>query len=104
IDTCSAAALGDTLQVAFLTRGLNEETAMKILGRAVGSTVLSASTSTQQALEGYRGHGLLTYTIAEGLKGRADANGDGFVSTLELAAFVEDEVPAIAEREFHRAQ
>ena len=104
IDTCSAAALGNTLQVAFLTRGLNEETAMKILGRAVGSTVLSASTSTQQALEGYQGHGLLTYVIAEGLSGQADGNRDGFVSTLELAAYVEDEVPAIAERVFHRAQ
>lgn len=104
IDTCHAAALGDTLQTALLTRGLSEVTAMKILSRAVGSTVLSASTSTQQALEGYRGHGLFTYVIAEGLRGKADRDGDGFVSTLELATYVDEQVPVLAEQVFKRAQ
>ena len=66
--------------------------------------MLSASTSTQQALEGFQGHGLLTYVITEGLKGKADANGDGFVSTLELATYVDEQVPVLAERVFQRAQ
>jgi len=104
IDTCNAGALGDSLQVALLTRGMSEVTAMKILGRAVGSTVLSASTSAQEALEGYRGHGLFTYVVAEGLAGKADADKDGFVSTLELAAYVDDRVPALAEEIFKHAQ
>jgi hypothetical protein len=104
IDTCNAGALGDSLQVAFLTRGMSDTTALKILGRAVGSTVLSASTSRQEALEGYRGHGLFTYVLAEGLKGRADADRDGFVSTLELAAYVDARVPALAEQVFKHAQ
>jgi len=104
IDTCNAGALGDALQVAFLTRGMNDATAMKILSRAVGSTVLSASTSQQQALEGYQGHGLFTYVVAEGLAGKADADKDGFVSTLELAAYVDDRVPQLAEEIFKHAQ
>lgn len=104
IDTCNAGALGDALQVAFLTRGMSDATAMKILGRAVGSTVLSASTSAQEAVEGYRGHGLFTYVIAEGLAGKADRNNDGFVSTLELAAYVDDRVPVLAEEVFKHAQ
>jgi uncharacterized caspase-like protein len=104
IDTCNAGALGDALQVAFLTRGMSDATAMKILGRAVGSTVLSASTSAQEAVEGYRGHGLFTYVIAEGLAGKADRNSDGFVSTLELAAYVDDRVPVLAEEVFKHAQ
>lgn len=104
IDTCNAGALGDALQAAFLTRGMTDATAIKILGRAVGSTVLSASTSTQEALEGYQGHGLFTYVIAEGLAGKADSNKDGFVSTLELAAYVDERVPVLAEQVFKHAQ
>ncbi len=104
IDTCSAGALGDAIQTAMLTRGMNEDTAMKVLSRAVGSTILSASTSVQQAIEGYQGHGLFTYVIAEGLSGKADSDKDGFVKTTELANYVDDEVPALAEKVFKKAQ
>lgn len=104
IDTCSAGALGDAIQVAMLTRGMNEDTAMKVLSRAVGSTILMASTAVQQAIEGYQGHGLFTYVIAEGLSGKADTDKDGFVKTTELANYVDDEVPALAEKVFKKAQ
>jgi hypothetical protein len=104
IDTCSAGKLGEALQVAMLTRGMSEETAMKILSHAVGSTILSASTSLQEALEGYQGHGLFTYVLIEGMKGRADTDRDGFIRTLELASYVDSEVPALAEKVFKRAQ
>lgn len=104
IDTCNAGKLGEAIQVAMLTRGMNEETAIKILSRAVGSTILSASSSVQEALEGYQGHGLFTYVVAEGLKGQADLNRDGAVNTLELATYVDDRVPALAERVFKHKQ
>ncbi len=104
IDTCNAGKLGEAIQVAMLTRGMNEETAIKILSRAVGSTILSASSSVQEALEGYEGHGLFTYVVAEGLKGQADLNRDGAVNTLELATYVDDRVPALAERVFKHKQ
>lgn len=104
IDTCNAGKLGEALQVAMLTRGMSEETAIKILSRAVGSTILSASTSLQEALEGYQGHGLFTYVLAEGLKGKADLDRDGFIKTLEIANYVDSEVPALAEKIFRRAQ
>jgi WD40 repeat protein len=104
LDTCNSGALGQALEVALLTRGLNETTAMKVLSRAVGSTIISASSSTQEALEGYKGHGLLTYVLSEGLKGKADSDNDGFVKTLEISNYVEDTVPEIAEKEFNRAQ
>ncbi|MGB9823251.1 caspase family protein [Thermodesulfovibrio sp.] len=104
IDTCNAGKLGEALQVAMLTRGMSEETAVKILSRAVGSTILSASTSLQEALEGYQGHGLFTYVLSEGMKGKADMDRDGFIKTLELANYVDSEVPALAEKVFKRAQ
>lgn len=104
IDTCNAGALGDAIQVAILTRGMSEDTAIKILSRSVGSTILSASTSMQEALEGYQGHGLFTYVLTEGLKGRADRGNTGYVRTTELADYVDNEVPTLAEKIFNKAQ
>lgn len=104
LDTCSAGQLGDAIQVAMLTRGMSDDTAMKVLSRAVGSTVLSAATSVQEALEGYKGHGLFTYVIAEGLNGAADADKDGFVKTLELADYVDNQVPELADKVFQHKQ
>ena len=104
MDTCNAGKLGEAMQVAFLTRGLSEDRAIKILSRAVGVTTLYASTDTQEALEGHHGHGLFTWVVAEGLQGKADVDGDGFVKTLELADYVDNEVPMLAERRFGRRQ
>jgi hypothetical protein len=70
----------------------------------MGTTVLAASTSTQQALEGYEGHGLFTYVVAEGLSGKGDVDKNGFVTTLGLAHYVGNQVPDLAEQKFKRAQ
>jgi WD40 repeat protein len=104
IDTCNAGALGEALQTTVLSRGMSEDTAMKILSRSVGSTILSASTSLQEALEGYNGHGLFTYVLSEGLGGKADKGKTGYVKTTELADYVDNEVPVLAEKVFKRAQ
>jgi uncharacterized caspase-like protein len=66
--------------------------------------VLSAATSVQEALEGYKGHGLFTYVIVEGLNGAADTDRDGFVKTLELADYVDNQVPELAEKVFQHKQ
>ncbi len=104
LDTCNAAALGDALQAAMLTRGMSEDAAIKVLSRAVGVTILSASTSMQEALEGYNAHGLFTYVLAEGLQGKADKGKSGYVKTTDLADYVDNEVPVIAEKIFNREQ
>ncbi len=104
IDTCNAGKLGEAIQIAMLTRGMNEDTALKILSRAVGSTILSASNSVQEALEGYKNHGLFTWVVAEGLKGSADSDRDGYVKTHELVNYVDDKVPALAEKVFKHKQ
>lgn len=104
VDTCNAGAFGDSLQAALATRGMSEDTAIKVLSRATGSTILSASTSVQEAFEGYKGHGLFTLVLSEGLKGKADKGKTGYVKTSDLADFVDTEVPEIAERVFKRKQ
>ena len=104
LDTCDAGKMGDALQVALLTRGMSDDTAMNILSRAVGSTILSAATSDQEAVEGYKGHGLFTYVVSQGLGGAADENHDGFVKTLELADYVDSTVPDLAMSVFRHKQ
>ncbi|OGW43713.1 MAG: hypothetical protein A2X57_06355 [Nitrospirae bacterium GWD2_57_8] len=106
LDTCNAGKGGKELQIALLqqTRGLTESTAVKLLQRAIGSAVFSASSDTQQALEGYKGHGLFTYVLMEGLRGKADIKKDGFITVLGLADYVEEQVTKLSEEVFKRQQ
>lgn len=106
LDTCHAGKAGKEIAIALLqqTRGLTESTAIKLLQRAVGSAVFSAASDTQQALEGYKGHGLFTYAIIEGLKGGADLNKDGYIKISELQDYVEEKVVTLSEQVFNRQQ
>jgi WD40 repeat protein len=96
LDTCHAGAMGDAM--------LEQLAAVKVLSGAVGSTVLSASSSDEEALEGQDGHGLFTWVLLQGLNGDADARKHGYINTFDLAAYVDDEVPRIAEEHFKRKQ
>jgi WD40 repeat protein len=102
LDTCHAGAMGDAMMVT--TRGLEELAAVKVLSGAVGSTVLSASTSDEEALEGQDGHGLFTWVLLQGMGGDADLRKHGYVNTFDLADYVDDEVPRVAEEHFKRKQ
>lgn len=102
LDTCQAGALGDAL--ALTTRGDSDQRAVNILSAAVGSTVLSAATSQEQALEGMNGHGVFTWVVLQGLDGLADVQKNGYVSTLDLASYVGDQVPKVAGEVFKREQ
>jgi hypothetical protein len=95
---------GNAIQMALLTRGMSSTTAIKILSRSVGSTILAASTSAQDALEGYHGHGLFTYTLVRGLLGEADLAKTGVIETIDLAKYVDMKVPDISERVFKKRQ
>ncbi|MDD5285976.1 MAG: caspase family protein, partial [Desulfuromonadaceae bacterium] len=106
LDTCNAGKGGKEIQIALLqqTRGLTDATAVKLLQRAVGSSVFSASSDTQQALEGYKGHGLFTYVLIEGLQGKADFKKDGFITVKGLALHTEERVMTLSEEVFKRQQ
>ncbi len=106
LDTCNAGKGGKELQIALLqqTRGLTESTAVKLLQRSIGSAVFSASSDSQQALEGYKGHGLFTYVLLEGLQGKADIKKDGYITVLGLADYIEENVIKLSEEIFKRQQ
>jgi len=102
IDTCHAQPIGDALQQALQSGGMTDATATTILSRQIGSTVLAAATTDQEALEGYKDHGLFTRVIADGIGGRAAIN--GLVSNFSLADYVGAEVPPLANNIYRHEQ
>jgi hypothetical protein len=57
----------------------------------------------QSALEGYRGHGVFTFALLDGLA-RGDRNGNGLVEVTELLEHVDGLVPEITEKTWHARQ
>jgi uncharacterized caspase-like protein len=58
-----------------------------------GRVVLAASGPNESAQErADLGHGVFTYYLLEGLRGAADANGDGEVDVNEAYAYVSEQV------------
>ena len=82
-DTCESGSLTEEA----VTRGLEAQAAIDRLARAVGRTTVTASTDTAPALEGYRGHGLFTYTLLEAFA-VADHDGDEQLEVNELIGYV----------------
>jgi len=102
LDACHSGAFGDP--TAITSRGLNEDAALKILSSSTGVIVYSASTSSQEALEGIDGHGLFTHSLLKALNGNADRNKRGYVSTIDIAGYIQDEVPRLSKQHFQRSQ
>ena len=80
-------------------RGLDDVEMVKRLNRKSGAVVLAAE-SAEQAMEGYEGHGLFTYALLEALRGKAERDGDGLISTAELQGYVEKRTQELAEQVF----
>ncbi len=74
-------------------RGYEDRKVMKQLVRSTGTYVVSASTDKQYAAEMKElSHGALTYSILEGLNGRA---GEGKVTVEGLIQYVKDRLPEL---------
>ncbi len=114
IDTCLAGELGKKVDVELsgqapsaenlLSRSLSRDPAIRLLATAVGSAVLSATNSLEQASEGYEGHGVYTWALGEALGGKADNSGDGLVDTDEISGYLSRRVPDLAKLVFKRTQ
>lgn len=96
LDACQSAAALD----AIASRGILEEKAIAQLARSTGTFWITATGSEQFATEFETiGHGVFTYALLEGLKGAADgANGDKKITVRELSAYLEEQVPELAEK------
>ncbi len=98
IDACkSGAAL-----VAF--RGFEDRKALSQLSRSTGVHIVAASTKNQFASEVKElGHGVFTYTLLNGLGGKAAARGET-VTVRKLLGYVEEQIPELTKKYKQEAQ
>lgn len=86
------------LPSGFRSGSLSDDLYQRLSGS--GQVVVAAAQPNQVAMELPKlGHGLFTNYMLDGLKGRADTNGDGRVTLLELYPYLSQEVPRIAREE-----
>ena len=79
-----------------LTRG-GSDAFLRENSRRLARQMLTAGGADQAvADDGPGGHSAFTWTLLQGLEGRADLNGDGVITATELAAFVAPAVSAIS--------
>ena len=96
LDACHSGGLADGARDITLAGPKYEYSQ---LARGEGRAVIAASQREQLSWEDPQlQHGIFTYHLLEALRGKADANGDGFVSIREVEAYLEKEVPRSARR------
>jgi len=93
-DACySGAAGGRTLAAANL-RAVVSDSYLERVAKGKGRVVLTASGGGQTSAErSDLGHGVFTHFLLEGLRGKADFNGDGVVTVDEIFDYVSRKVP-----------
>ena len=83
-----------------LTRGGGTPVSQNFLNeisRRIAREMFTAGGSDQQVADnGPNGHSVFTWTLMQGLDGRADLNGDGVITATELAAYVAPAVSALS--------
>jgi uncharacterized caspase-like protein/peptidoglycan/xylan/chitin deacetylase (PgdA/CDA1 family) len=82
-----------------LTRGGANASFLRDNGRRLGRQMLTAGGSDQLVSDGGpNGHSVFTWTLLQGLGGKADLNGDGLITATELAAYVAPAVSSVSQQ------
>jgi hypothetical protein len=102
LDTCESGAAGALVREQGL--GAIRRTAMEQLEHATGNNLIAAAGSLKPAIEGYKGHGLLTYALLEALTKKEGERGGEEVEVGTLADYVDKRVPEIAKAVWQEEQ
>jgi uncharacterized caspase-like protein len=80
-----------------ITRGFSTSNYLKEMSRRIARQMLTAGGADEEVADsGPNGHSVFTWTLLQGLEGKADLNGDGYISAAELAAYVGPGVSALS--------
>jgi dipeptidyl aminopeptidase/acylaminoacyl peptidase len=101
-DTCfSGATTGRTFTTGG-RRAVVSETFLTRLANAKGRVVLAASRANEVSAERPdMQHGVFTYYLLEGLRGKADVDGDNVITIDEIYNYVSQKVPAATDQNQH---
>lgn len=80
-----------------LTRGAGNSSFLRDNAKRIGRQMLTAGGGDQLVADGGpNGHSVFTWTLLQGLAGKADLNGDGLITATELAAYVAPAVSSVS--------
>lgn len=101
-DSCySGASGGRTIGIGGIRANISEAFMDRIAG-GKGRVIISASGANEVSAENDDlKHGVFTYYLVEGLKGKADFDQDGLISVDEVYRFVSENVPKATGQEQH---
>jgi uncharacterized caspase-like protein len=95
-DTCHAGG------VDYIVSGLYDAR-MSVLAKKMGLHIYASANDKQAAMDGYKGNGLFTYTLLDGLnnKKEADKNKDNKISLTELGEYSKQTTTEISKKIGH---
>jgi uncharacterized caspase-like protein len=101
-DSCySGASGGRTIDITGIRASISDSFLDRIAA-GKGRVIITASGANEVSVENDDlGHGVFTYYLVEGLKGKADADRDGFITVDEVYRYVSDKVPQATGQEQH---
>jgi len=76
---------------------------MSVLAKKMGLHIYASASDKQTAMDGYKGNGLFTYTLLDGLNNNraADKNKDGKVSVVGLGSYSKERTTNISKEIGH---
>jgi uncharacterized caspase-like protein len=94
LDACHSGAIGGEKRKSLRAlKAANDNLARELLTPDFGVIVMCSSTRSQASLESEQTkQGYFTKALLEGLRGKADYNKDGVVTSLELDLYVHERV------------
>jgi len=95
LDTCQS---GSMASKELLSTSVNR------FGGNVGSAIIAGASSRQNAIDGYKQHGIFTYTILDAMNNKKVYSFDDKLSINEIAEYVKYMLPKIAKEAFSHEQ
>ena len=101
-DTCYSGASGGRTMMASKTRANLSDKFYERISKGKGRVIISSSSANEISKEDDNlQHGIFSYYMLEGLKGRADQDGDGIITVSELFSYISHKVPRASGQDQH---
>jgi len=95
LDTCESGSMASKDLV---------NTSVNRFGGNVGSAIIAGATSSQNAIDGYKEHGIFTYTLLDAMSNNKVYSFDDKLSINEVAEYTKYLLPKLAKEKFNHEQ
>ena len=101
-DTCYSGASGGRSMLTSKTRATLSDQFFERVSKGKGRVIISACSANEVSQEDDRlKHGIFSYYLLEGLKGKSDINGDNVITISELFSYLSRKVPEASGQDQH---